>query len=69
MIFDVLVEVTIPYSTIPVFVNMISSQNGTITTADKSGNYVGEKLVNWVPKLSRPFELIYIKIKANIVPQ
>ena len=69
MIFDVLVELTITYSTIPVFVNMISSQNGAITTANKSGNDVGEKLVNDVPKLSKPLELIYIKVKANIIPQ
>ena len=61
MIFDVLVEVTITYSTIPVFVNMISSQNGAITTVDMIGNNVGEKLVNDVPKLSRPLELIYTK--------
>ena len=67
MIFDVLAEVTIPYSTIPVFVNMISSQNGAITTANGSGNDVGKKLVNDVPKLSRPLELIYIKVKANII--
>ena len=69
MIFDVLVEVTITYLTIPVFVNMISSQNGAITTVDMIGNNVGEKLVNDVPKLSRPLELIYIKVKANIIPQ
>ena len=58
MTLDVLVEVTIPYSTIPVFVNMISSQNGAITTADESGKDVGENVVNDVPKLSRPLELI-----------
>ena len=58
MTLGVLVEVTIPYSTIPVFVNMILSQNGAITTADDSGNDVGEELVNDVPKLSRPLELI-----------
>ena len=58
MTLGVLVEVTIPYSTIPVFVNMILSQNGAITTADDSGNDVGEEFVNDVPKLSRPLELI-----------
>ena len=58
MSLDPLAEVTIPYSTIPVFVNMISSQNGAITTANESGNDLGTKLVNGVPKLSRPFELI-----------
>ena len=42
MILDVVEELTIPYSTIPVFVNWISSQNGAITTADDSGNVVGE---------------------------
>ena len=56
--FDVLVEVTMPYLTIPVFVKRISSQNGAITTPDDRGNNVGEKLVNDVPKLSRPLELI-----------
>ena len=39
--FDVLFEVTMPYLTIPVFVNRISSQNGAITTADDRGNDVG----------------------------
>ena len=58
MTFDVLVEVTMLYLTIPVFVNMISSQNGAITTANGSGNDVGEELVNDFPKLSRPLELI-----------
>ena len=58
MIFDVLVEVTMLYLTIPVFVNMISSQNGAITTAYGSGNDVGEESVNDFPKLSRPLELI-----------
>ena len=58
MTLDALAEVTIPYSTIPVSVNMISSQNGAITTADESGNDVGEKVVNDFPKLSRPLELI-----------
>ena len=58
MTFDVLVEVTMPYSTIPVYVNLISSQNGVITTAYEIGNDVGEKLANGVPKLSKPFELI-----------
>ena len=58
MTLDALAEVTIPYSTIPVFVNMISSQNGAITTANESGNDVGEKVVNDSPKLSRPLELI-----------
>ena len=58
MTFDVLVEVTIPYSTIPDFVNMISSQYGAITTPYESGNEVGEKLASGAPKLSRPFELI-----------
>ena len=53
-----LVEVTITNSTIPVFVKMILSQNGAITTADDSGNDVGEELVNDVPKLRRPLELI-----------
>ena len=47
-----------PYLTIPVFVKRISSQNGAITTPDDRGNNVGEKLVNDVPKLSRPLELI-----------
>ena len=42
MTFDVLVEVTIPYSTIPDFVNMISSQYGAITTPYESGNEFGE---------------------------
>ena len=42
MTYDVFVEVTIPYSTIPVFVNTISSQNGAITTADESGNNTGK---------------------------
>ena len=56
--FDVLLDVTTPYLTIPVFVNWISSQNGAITTTDDRGKDVGEKLVNDVPKLSRPFELI-----------
>ena len=41
MTFDVLVEVTMPYSTIPVYVNLISSQNGAITTAE-IGNDAGE---------------------------
>ena len=58
MTFDVLVEVTMLYLTIPVFVNMISSQNGAITTANGSGNDAGEELVNDFPKLSRPLELI-----------
>ena len=58
MTFDVVLEVTMLYLTIPVFVNMISSQNGAITTANGSGNDVGEKLVNGFPKLSRPLELI-----------
>ena len=31
-----------PYSAIPVFVNMISSQNGAITTVDESGNDTGK---------------------------
>ena len=59
MTFDV---VTIPYSTIPVFVNTISSQNGATTTADDSGNNTGKKPANDVPKLRNPFEFIYIKI-------
>ena len=42
IMFDVLVEVTMPYLTVPVFVNRISSQNGAITTADDRGNDVGE---------------------------
>ena len=58
MTLDVLDEVTMPYSTIPVYVSMISSQNGAITTVDESGNDLGKVLVNGVPKLSRPFELI-----------
>ena len=58
MTFDVLVEVTMLYLTIPVFVNMISSQNGAITTANGSGNGVGEELMNDLPKLSRLLELI-----------
>ena len=41
IIFVLLAEVTIPYSTIPEFVNRISSQNGAITTVDDSGNDVG----------------------------
>ena len=57
MTLDVFPEVTIPYSTIPVFVNVISSQNGATTTANGTGNVV-EELVNGVPKLSRPLELI-----------
>ena len=65
--FDVFSEVKIPYSTIPVFVNMISSQNGAITTTNGCGNDVGEELVNDVPKLSRPLELIYIKVKTNMM--
>ena len=65
MTLDVLAEVTIPYLTIPVFVNMISSQNGAITTADESGNDVGMKFVNDVPKLSRPLELIYTKVNRK----
>ena len=56
--FDVFAEVKIPYSTIPVFDNMISSQNGAITTTNGCGKDVGEELVNDVPKLSRPLELI-----------
>ena len=40
MTFGALDEVTIPYFTIPVYVNRISSQNGAITTADESGNDV-----------------------------
>ena len=55
MTFDV---VTIPYSTIPVFVNTISSQNGAITTADESGKNVGKYSENDVPKLRNPFEFI-----------
>ena len=47
---------------IPIYVNTILSQNGAITTADDSGNDVGEEFVNDVLKLSRPFEFIYIKI-------
>ena len=58
MIFDVLVEVTMLYLTIPVFVNMMSSQNGAITTTYGSGNDVGDELMNDLPKLSRPLELI-----------
>ena len=58
MIFDAVAGVTIPYSTIPVSVNMISSQNGAITTVDESGNGLGKRFVNDSPKLSRPLELI-----------
>ena len=54
----ILNKVTIPYSTIPLFVNMILSQNGAITTANGSGNDVDEELLNGAPKLSRPLELI-----------
>ena len=50
--------VMIPYSTIRVFVNTISSQNGAITTADESGNNTGKYPVNDVPKLRNPFEFI-----------
>ena len=56
--FDVFVEVKMAYSTNPSFVNMISSQNGAITTTNGCGNDVGEELVNGAPKLSRPLELI-----------
>ena len=55
MTFDV---VTIPYSTIPVFVNTISSQNGAITSADESGNNTGKYPAKDVPKLRNPFEFI-----------
>ena len=41
MILDVLAEVTKPYSTITVFVNWISSQNGATTTTDDSGQNIG----------------------------
>ena len=58
IIFGALAEVTMAYSTIPSFVNDISSQNGAITTAYGSGNDFGEELVNDIPKLSRPLELI-----------
>ena len=58
MTLDPLAEVTIPYSTIPVPVNMILSQNGAITTTDESGNDDGKGFVYDVPKLSRPLELI-----------
>ena len=68
MILDILDELTIPYSTIPVFVNRISSQNGAITIADDSGNDLGEKLVNDVPRLRRPLELIYIKVNTKLKP-
>ena len=54
----ILNKVTIPYSTIPLFVNMILSQNGAITTANGTRNDVGEELVIGVPKLSKPLELI-----------
>ena len=40
---------------------MISSQNGAITTTDDNGDDVGKKLVNDVPKLSRPLELVYTR--------
>ena len=69
MTLDVLDEVKMPYSTIPVLVNLISSQNGAMTTANGIGNDVVEELANDVPKLSRPFGLIYIKVKVNIIPQ
>ena len=42
MMLELLAEVTIPYSTIPLFVNRISSQNGAMTTADVSGNGDGK---------------------------
>ena len=54
----ILNKVTFPYSTIPLFVNMILSQNGAITTANGTRNDVGEELVIGVPKLSKPLELI-----------
>ena len=69
MTLDVLDEVKIPYSTIPVFVNLISSQNGAMTTANGIGNDVVEELVKGVPKLSRPLVLIYIKVKTNMILQ
>ena len=59
MMFDVFDEVIMPYSTTPVYVSMISSQNGAMTTVDdETGNDLGTALMNGVPKLSRPFELI-----------
>ena len=58
MIFDAVAGVTIPYSTIPFSVNIISSQNGAITTADESGNGLGKLSGTDSPKLSRPLELI-----------
>ena len=61
MILDILDELIISYSTMPVVVNRISSQNGAITTADDSGNGLGENFVNDAPRLTRPLELIYIK--------
>ena len=66
MTFDVVI---IPYSTIPVSVNTISSQNGAINTADESGNNTGKYPVNDVPKLRNPFEFIYIKVKPNMMLQ
>ena len=69
MILDVLEELIIPYSTIPEYFNWISSQNGAITTADDSGNFVDEWLVNDLPRLRRPLELIYIKINTKFIPQ
>ena len=68
MTFDVLEELIIPYSTIPVFVNWIPSQNGAITTVDDSGNVLGEKLVNDFPRLSNPLVLIYIKVNTKLIP-
>ena len=55
MTFD---AVTIPYSTIPVFVNTISSQNGAITIVSESGKNIGKYPVNDLPKLRKPFEFI-----------
>ena len=48
------------YSTIPVDVSLISSQNGATTTGDDSGNDLGLGSLKDVPKLIRPFELICI---------
>ena len=69
MTLDVLDELTIPYSTTPVFVNSISSQNGAITILDDSGNDLGKYVVNRLPRLRRPLELIYIKVNTKLIPQ
>ena len=61
--------VMIPYSTIPVSVNTMSSQNGAITTADDNGNSTGKYPVKDVPKLTNPFEFTYMKVKSNMMLQ